>query len=60
MHPPLGATLFYLRGVAPPELTTRHIYIGIIPFVLIELAMLAALWFLPGLATTLPLRLYGP
>jgi tripartite ATP-independent transporter DctM subunit len=59
MHPPLGATLFYLRGVAPPELTTRHIYLGIIPFVLIQLVMLAALWFLPQLATALPHRLYG-
>jgi tripartite ATP-independent transporter DctM subunit len=59
MHPPLGPTLFYLRGVAPPEVTTRHIYLGIIPYVLIQLAMLAALWFLPGLATWLPHRLYG-
>ena len=33
MHPPLGPTLFYLRSVAPPEVTTRHIYLGIIPFV---------------------------
>ena len=37
MHPPLGPTLFFLRGVAPPEITTRHIYVGIIPFVLIQL-----------------------
>jgi tripartite ATP-independent transporter DctM subunit len=59
MHPPLGPTLFYLRGVAPPEVTTRHIYLGIIPFVLIQLVMLVALWFLPGLATWLPHRLYG-
>jgi TRAP-type mannitol/chloroaromatic compound transport system permease large subunit len=59
MHPPLGATLFYLRGVAPPELKTRHIYLGIIPFVLIQLAMLVALWFLPALAIWLPQRLYG-
>ncbi|MGA2892274.1 MAG: TRAP transporter large permease subunit, partial [Xanthobacteraceae bacterium] len=59
MHPPLGATLFYLRGVAPKEITTRHIYLGIVPFVLIQLAMLVALWFLPGLATWLPHRLYG-
>ena len=28
MHPPLGPTLFFLRGVAPPEITTRHIYVG--------------------------------
>ena len=59
MHPPLGATLFYLRGVAPPAVTTRHIYLGIIPYVLIQLAMLVALWFLPELATWLPHRLYG-
>jgi tripartite ATP-independent transporter DctM subunit len=59
MHPPLGPTLFYLRGVAPPEITTRHIYVGVIPFVLIQLVMLLALWFAPGLATWLPHRLYG-
>jgi tripartite ATP-independent transporter DctM subunit len=59
IHPPLGPTLFYLRGVAPPEVTTRDIYIGIIPYVVIQLAMLLALWFLPGLATLLPHRLYG-
>jgi TRAP-type mannitol/chloroaromatic compound transport system permease large subunit len=59
MHPPLGPTLFYLRGVAPPEITTRHIYVGIIPFVAIQLAFLVVLWFVPALATWLPGRLYG-
>ena len=54
MHPPLGPTLFYLRGVAPPEITTRHIYVGIIPFVLIQLFALIVLWLAPGLATVLP------
>jgi tripartite ATP-independent transporter DctM subunit len=59
MHPPLGPTLFFLRGVAPPEITTRHIYVGIIPFVLIQLFALVVLWFAPGLATALPHALYG-
>jgi tripartite ATP-independent transporter DctM subunit len=59
MHPPLGPTLFYLRSVAPPEVTTRHIYVGIIPFVAIQLAFLVVLWFVPALATWLPDRLYG-
>jgi tripartite ATP-independent transporter DctM subunit len=59
LHPPLGPTLFYLRGVAPPEVTTRDIYVGIIPFVLIQLGMLIALWFAQGLATFLPHRLYA-
>ena len=59
MHPPLGPTLFFLRGVAPPEITTRHIYVGIIPFVLIQLFALVVLWLVPGLATALPRMLYG-
>ena len=59
MHPPLGPTLFYLRGVAPPEITTKDIYVGIIPFVLIQLFALVVLWFVPGLATWLPHALYG-
>ncbi len=59
MHPPLGPTLFFLRGVAPPEITTRHIYVGIIPFVAIQLLALVVLWFVPGLATALPHALYG-
>ena len=59
MHPPLGPTLFFLRGVAPPEITTRDIYVGIIPFVLIQLFALVVLWFAPGLATTLPRMLNG-
>lgn len=59
MHPPLGPTLFFLRGVAPPEITTRDIYVGIIPFVLIQLFALVVLWFLPGLATALPHALYS-
>jgi tripartite ATP-independent transporter DctM subunit len=59
MHPPLGPTLFFLRGVAPPQITTRHIYVGIIPFVAIQLVALVVLWFVPGLATMLPRALYG-
>jgi len=59
MHPPLGPTLFYLRGVAPPEITTRHIYVGIIPFVLIQIFALVVLWSAPGLATMLPHALYS-
>jgi tripartite ATP-independent transporter DctM subunit len=59
MHPPLGPTLFFLRGVAPPEITTRHICIGIVPFVVIQVIALLVLWFVPGLATALPHAFYG-
>jgi len=59
LHPPLGPTLFYLRGVAPPEITTADIYIGVVPFVLIQFLALLVFWFAPGLATWLPHALYG-
>ncbi|MEX2129812.1 MAG: TRAP transporter large permease subunit [Xanthobacteraceae bacterium] len=59
MHPPLGATLFYLRSVAPPVVKTTDLYLGIIPFVVIQLFALVVLWFLPQLATWLPQILYG-
>jgi TRAP-type mannitol/chloroaromatic compound transport system permease large subunit len=58
MHPPLGPTLFYLRGVAPKAITTRDIYVGIVPFVVIQLVALIVLWFVPALATWLPHALY--
>ncbi|GAB5375410.1 MAG: hypothetical protein AcusKO_18720 [Acuticoccus sp.] len=59
LTPPFGFALFYLRGVAPPEVRTTQIYRGIIPFVLIQIAMLVMLWYLPGLATWLPTVIYG-
>ncbi|MFD2184974.1 TRAP transporter large permease [Rhodoplanes azumiensis] len=58
LHPPLGPTLFFLRGVAPKEIATAHIYVGAIPFVLIQLLALVGLWVVPGLATWLPGILY--
>ena len=54
LTPPLGYALFYLRSVAPPEVTTMHIYRGVIPFVIIQVLMLVILSFFPGLATWLP------
>jgi tripartite ATP-independent transporter DctM subunit len=54
MHPPLGPTLFYLRGVAPPEITTGDIYRGIVPFVLMQILALVLVFSFPGLATWLP------
>jgi len=43
----------------PPEVATAHIYVGIIPFVMIQLLCLVVLWFVPALATALPHALYG-
>ncbi|KAJ03496.1 TRAP transporter large permease [Sulfitobacter mediterraneus] len=54
LTPPFGFALFYLRGVAPASVTTAHIYRGIIPFVLIQVAGLAILWFFPSIVTIVP------
>ncbi len=54
LTPPFGFALFYLRGVAPKEVTTRHIYRGVAPFVLIQVAGLGILWFFPSIVTILP------
>jgi tripartite ATP-independent transporter DctM subunit len=54
LTPPLGYALFYLRSVAPPEVTTMHIYRGVVPFVCLQLLMLVLLSFFPAMATWLP------
>jgi TRAP-type mannitol/chloroaromatic compound transport system permease large subunit len=58
LTPPFGFSLFYLRGVAPPAVTTGMIYRGVVPFVALQLVGLAILFFAPQLATTLPNWLY--
>jgi len=52
--PPFGFALFYLRGVAPPSVTTGDIYRGIWPFVLIQIVGLLILWHFPQIVTFLP------
>jgi len=59
LTPPFGFALFYLRGVAPTEVTTLQIYQGVIPFIGLQLLMLILLAFWPQLATWLPGVLYG-
>ena len=60
LTPPFGFALFYLRGVAPPEVSTGQIYRGVMPFVGIQVAALIILAIFPGIVTWLPDRLYGP
>lgn len=59
LTPPFGFALFYLRGVAPPEVATADIYKGVVPFIVIQLLVLCALALWPQLATWLPHTLYG-
>jgi tripartite ATP-independent transporter DctM subunit len=60
LTPPFGFSLFYLKAVTPPEVTTGHIYRGIIPFVLVQMIGLAIVVLFPQLATWLPRLVYGP
>ena len=58
LTPPFGFALFYLRGVAPDSLSTKSIYIGALPFVLIQLIILIILAYFPAIVTWLPSNLY--
>lgn len=59
LTPPFGFALFYLRGVAPPEVTTPQIYRGVLPFILIQIFVIALIILFPKLATALPQIFYG-
>lgn len=52
MHPPFGFALFYLRGIAPKEVKSSDIYLGAIPWVLLQIVMVAIVIFWPGLVTS--------
>lgn len=59
LTPPFGFALFYLRGVAPPSITTGHIYRGAVPFIAVQVAVLMLIVFFPSLVTYLPSISYG-
>jgi tripartite ATP-independent transporter DctM subunit len=59
LTPPFGFALFYLRGVAPPEVTTGQIYRGAVPFVAIQLLALLLIAAFPELVTWLPDKIYS-
>ncbi|MEX0603980.1 MAG: TRAP transporter large permease subunit [Marinobacter sp.] len=54
MTPPFGFNLFYLKGVVPPSITMKDIYMSIIPFVIVEIIGLALIMIFPQIATYLP------
>ncbi|SDZ97640.1 TRAP transporter large permease [Rubrimonas cliftonensis] len=58
LTPPFGFSLFYLRGAAPPEVSTGQIYAGVAPFIALQVAAVALIWLAPGLASWLPGVLY--
>jgi len=59
LTPPFGFALFYLRGVAPPTVSTMQIYRGVVPFIGLQILALLLIAGFPGLATWLPGQLYG-
>jgi tripartite ATP-independent transporter DctM subunit len=58
--PPFGFALFFLRGVAPPEIPTLDIYRGVVPFIGLQVIALALVWFYPPIVTTIPARANAP
>ena len=60
LTPPVGFALFYLKGVAPPEIAVMTIYRGVIPFVALQVLAMALIFLWPDLVTWLPTRAYGP
>ncbi len=58
LTPPFGFSLFYLRGAAPKEVTTGHIYAGVAPFIVLQFVGVAVIWFVPGIALWLQALLF--
>jgi TRAP-type mannitol/chloroaromatic compound transport system permease large subunit len=54
LTPPVGWSLFFFRGVAPPVVQTREIYRGVWPFIYIQLAAVLIVMLFPAIATWLP------
>lgn len=58
LTPPFGFSLFYLRGAAPPEVTTGQIYAGVIPFIGLQILGMTLVFFWPAVSTWLPRALF--
>jgi tripartite ATP-independent transporter DctM subunit len=58
LTPPVGFALFYLKGVAPPEVTVRHIYRGVVPFIILQLIGLTLCYVFPEIVLWLPRMMY--
>ncbi|MEX2629249.1 MAG: TRAP transporter large permease subunit [Tistlia sp.] len=59
LTPPMAPAIFYLRGIAPPEMTLQQMYRGVIPFILLQVVVLAVVMIFPELVTWLPDQLLG-
>ena len=59
LTPPMAPSIFYLRAIAPPEMSLKSMYWGVIPFICCQLFVLALLFIFPSLATWMPKVIYG-
>lgn len=59
LTPPVGFSLFYLKGVVPPQIKTKHIYMGVIPFIMLQLLAVAMVFIWEDLVLWLPRMMYG-
>jgi tripartite ATP-independent transporter DctM subunit len=60
LSPPMAPAIFYFRAISPPEITTAHMYRGVIPFIMLQILTLATCLVFPGTITWLPKVLLGP
>ncbi|MCH4811835.1 TRAP transporter large permease [Vreelandella neptunia] len=60
LTPPLAPAIFYLRAITPPEITLKHMYWGVVPFIIAQLVVLALVLTFPSLALWLPDVMSGP
>ena len=59
LTPPMAPAIFYLRGISPPEITLRHMFAGVVPFILLQLVCLAIVGYFPQMVLWLPAQLLG-
>jgi TRAP-type mannitol/chloroaromatic compound transport system permease large subunit len=59
LTPPFGYSMFYLKGIAPPEMTMIHIYKGVVPFIILQWCALILCIKFPGLVLWLPKAIFG-
>jgi tripartite ATP-independent transporter DctM subunit len=59
LTPPFAYSIFYLKGVSPPEVRTSHIYRGVIPFIMLQIIAVVLCWLFPDIILWLPNMLYN-
>jgi tripartite ATP-independent transporter DctM subunit len=59
LTPPMAPAIFYLRGISPPEITLRHMFRGVVPFIVLQLVTLAIVAAYPPIVLWLPDKLLG-